>query len=259
MVWKSVTATPLPRKVRDAGERVCRKLRGSGYELAHLAAKVLDIPDGTKRSEISVIWLVPAPDEGIGHRVLAELLTHLFARGVKAGQVEKTAARFATDWEDWAVVRPDEYFRTKGSKALSIPVEGQLGKTWIEARIWPEVLRLLAGECEVDMPHITRSTIRAVKELELEGNIVSVCEVEKIHRRTIGRTHCFPAIRIALQLNSGEVGAIVLIETNGEAGQRKIKGIGVAYPREWPIVHHYRTVIPPPDLGGLAKLVQLQV
>ena len=88
---------------------------------------------------------------------------------------------------------------------------------------------------------------------------MSVCEVEKIHRRPIGRTHCFPAIRIALQLKSGEVGAIVLIEANGEAGQLKIKGIVVAYPAEWPIVHHYRTGIPPPDLGSLAKLVELQV
>ena len=256
-LWKSLTAIPLPRKVRDAGERVCRQLRAIGYEVAHLAARVLQVQDGRKRGEISVIWLVPAPDEDIGHRVVAELYTQIFAHGAKAGQVENTAVRFATDWGDWTIARPDEYLRAAGSETINFPTEGQHKKIWKDAGIWTEVLRMLAGECEVYMPDITWSACRAVTELELEGNIVSRCEVEKVLRRPIGGVDVYPAIRIALHLKDGEVGAILLLETGGKPGQRKIEGIAVAYSGDWPIVHHYRTVIPPPDLEGFARLMEV--
>ncbi len=255
-VWYRTTSLVLPRQVRDAGERVSLHLRETGgWELFHLVGLVLDIPNRFPRHEISIYWLVPAPDEEIGHRVVAEILTQLYGTGAHVGKVENVAVRFATEWEDWTVAQPNEYFRASGSENVWIPLEQWVSGGSLE-KLWEEVLRLLRGECKPSSSELMRRVGRATEEITDEVKEVSDYEVEVVHRKSTSTKQMNPSIRIAMHTSSGEVGAIILIETNGEAGKRKVKRIAVAYQGEWPIAHHYRTVIPPPNLEGLKSLVK---
>jgi len=267
-VWHGANGTTLPHEVKCAGHRVCKILAQSGINLAHLAAKILDVPDDRKRIEISALWLVRTvqkEDENgndIGHEVIAEVLTHLHGRGSRVGSVAHVAVRFGSDWEDWTVSKAHEYNRVDGTQSVSFPVphgvQGSSKQRQVLDQVWGEVRKLLQGECQPSSPEMNQRIARAVLGLKDQGKMLNSFEVEKIYRKSSDREGYNPVIRIALHVgDEDEVGAIVLIDTGVEAGKRNVKNIAVAYDGEWPITYHYRTLIPPPDIGGLKAMIKV--
>ena len=212
------------------------------------------MPDGGDRTEVSILWLAPASGETIGHRLMAEVLVHLFGRG----GLENVAVRFAADWEDWTVAQWDEYFRVEGIESVKIvsPRPSLITNQMVLGKVWAEVRKLLQGECEPSASKLMSRIWRARLELARKGKTVTEFEVEMVYRKPTSGKHMYPVIRITMHLADGGPGAMVLIETGSEAGNRKAKNVAVVYQREWPVAHHYRTIIGPPDLKELKGVVR---
>lgn len=115
-VWQQAALFDVPPEVHDAAKRVCGEIRASGWEFAHLVARQMATPAGSKVGEIGLLWLVPSPDDKTGHRILAEVTVQLYEAGNRKGKVRSLATRFANDWGDWTASHPDNYYRESGSE-----------------------------------------------------------------------------------------------------------------------------------------------
>ncbi len=261
-VWQRVTSTALSPGVREAGERICHELRASGWELPHIAGHQSQALGTRTRSEISLLWLVPAPDEEIGHRVLTEMVVELHGHGKWQGTVKNIGVRFATDWTDWADwtgSKPNEYLPETENQGVKIetfrgkiPVEGMVTDEMGQGKVWMETIRLLGQDAKPSAQQFTRSLGRASEELSAEGRPVRCYVVENVNRLSHQRK--IPAIRVALHLDDGELGASLITDRSVKSG--RTKQVRVVYEGECPITHHYRETGPPTDLEGLKELVK---
>ncbi|OCF35687.1 hypothetical protein I316_02742 [Kwoniella heveanensis BCC8398] len=216
-VWLRIAHLKLFPEISEAGERVIRRSRERGYELFHLAARDQTgaqnsggSGDNKDRREISVLFMVPHPDDvEVGHRIVAELLIHLRPRGTgryrpaeddkrhrgsdgrdRSLVVENVATRFAEDWEDWTLSHPYTYLKPEPARSdsqspleIAIPDKKE-GVSWsmIIDNLLIETQRLLNGFW-VDRNEFKRFLTRVSTELRADGKRVCAFQLEKVYRQ----------------------------------------------------------------------------
>ncbi|WWD06874.1 hypothetical protein V865_004971 [Kwoniella europaea PYCC6329] len=260
----------IPRIAQNV-ELVLRGLRERGYELFHFVGRTLNQEEGGNgRSGMSVFLMIPDPNNKLlGHKILAEILIHSRIMGKGKDQYE-IASRFHEDYADWILIQPYEYLSDTRSRKIEYVIpDKKENKSWetIINDLLSKIRHVYSGLTVYAggiIPVITRTT----KELKEDGCRVYAFEMELVYRKT-STNRFIKMIRIGLkvfpsQMNKSnsvslskakkeeEIGAVILLEIRDD----KIKNMLVMYKDDWPVVHSYRDVIPPPDLSGLERLVE---
>ncbi|GFZ47374.1 hypothetical protein JCM24511_05117 [Saitozyma sp. JCM 24511] len=241
-----------PAEVLRNVERIFWRLRREGHELFHVVAMEHPL-EGTKRTEISVLLLVPCHDEPTGHRWLAEVLVHQYSQGPKSGMVESVAVRYAADWQDWEVMMDHEYLEEVGKQWVRVHLEDGVWPTGeqVVRGVWGQVTLLLGDGFDGSKREFEKTVSRAVKEINARSEIVSYFEVAKRYRRSGAKV--IPTITVLLQSTDDNGVAVIVIDPMGP--RSRIKPMAVRYDGEWPIAHQYRKQFPPPELKELEPFV----
>ncbi|WVQ63784.1 uncharacterized protein L199_001938 [Kwoniella botswanensis] len=260
----------IPR-IAQKVELVLRGLRERGHELFHFVGRTLTQEEGGNgRSGMSIFLMVPDPNNLLaGHKILAEILIHSRIMGKGKDQYE-IASRFYEDYTDWILIQPYEYLSDTRSRKIEYIIPDKK-----ENRSWETIINDLLSKIRHVysgltvyaggiIPVVTRTT----KELREDEWRVYAFEMELVYRKT-STDRYIKMIRIGLKVfpiqenkrnsvssskatKEEEIGAIILLEIRDD----KIKNTLVMYKDDWPVVHSYRDVIPPPDLSGLERLVE---
>lgn len=277
-------------EVADAFTRILLELRGRGEELFHLVGwEGPGRKQGEKaRREFSVVLMIPDQAGASRHRVLAEVMVHCGDNYKCRGMVENVAVRYAEDWYDWTIAKDLVYYRDKDApepRRIRLDEEGTQNGLESLKMIWREVSKVTGHAGLRGRLDFAQRLNRTVERIEGDGETLTAVEVEKWYRNSDGRggdqSKALAVVRIALfaqaacRCDDGDGKArckanihndaaadnlrpaVVVIDLSDiDAGQYKVKHIGVIYEGEWPITHHYRKSNPAPDMKGLENLVR---
>lgn len=231
-----------------------------GWELFHLVGKKIKDEGGkVKGDEYSIIWMVPALHGG--HIILAEMKVQLVKEGRDKGKVASEVVRFMGDWTDWTAVQTDDYAKEEDGEVVTLDLGGEPGTgKAIMDRLTQPTQELLPQGCKVVPKELDRRVTRTIEEVAREGNVMERFEVEKVFRQSTSRKRSVvPAVRIALRCQGKEEpGAVILLDTSGVEGKRRVKHIAVMYAGEWPVRHHYKEDDGGPSLDELDEYIGRQ-
>lgn len=286
-VWQKATGAQVPRVVAEAVLRVLHQLRQEGYEMLHIAAK--DVRQDAKRTELSILFLVPSNDKANGwHRWVAEVLVHRYVSGRHPGKVENVATRFASDWTDWTISFPRQMYDDETDAEFVIDL--QAGGSEITGR---NVVRAIAEQASRGLGIQSEEILKGLKKriatvtewINRQEQHVCALVVKKRYIRSESGRSAHPCVTVSLyaQYQDGDEGeqlsgddraagaddgkdhqvgrrfssagktAAAVIVMEGQKDGQSTKPFMVIFHGEWPIAHQYRTRFPPPDLSSLGE------
>ncbi len=287
-VWHNVTGVGVPRVVADAVLRALYQLRQEGHEMLHIAAK--DVRQDTKRTDLSVVFLVPSNDKANGwHRWVAEVLVHRYAVGQHQGKVENVATRFASDWTDWTISFPRQIYDDELEADFVVDLQdagmGLTGHKVVRA-VAEQTSRCLDIDAKDAQKGLRRRIASVTEWVNRQEQHVSALVVKKRYLKSESGRRAYPCVTISIyaqdqdgagggdQQNGDDIAkgadkangedrhvfstagktAAVVIVIEGQKDGQGTKPLMVMYDGEWPIAHQYRSRFPPPDLSSLGEM-----
>lgn len=288
LLKRITTSDTIVSELHDAFLRVLYELRNRDEELFHLVG--WETIDWRKnRREYNIVLMIPELESLGCHKAISHILVRCTETGKYSGQIEDVAVRYREDWEDWTICQDFLYFRDELAPkrdTISVNPGEEFGeRLWEEIRLVKEGIRGNKGDFLARLK-------KTLNRLEDEGQEVIQFSVENQFRRSSEKSKTLkPVIRIALysnpstrtsdiialeELNLEEnrnqpvpekpshenlqekdenVVAVMLIDLSRDGPNPRVKLICTIYPGEFPITHHHRRMIPPPDLSDLEELV----